>query len=113
VSKGRVREVFPLIRVREGDAGGDTIDVGRCRARTVLLRSSQTPSELRAIGATYLYIDDGSVVLRRTSHVVAKVITEVAELRRCIEQGTRFEADLAHLIVRGGLAVRVRPVARR
>lgn len=113
MSKGRVRDVFPLARVREGDADGGTIESGRCGARAVMLQSSRSASELRTMGATYLYVDEGTVVIRRLGHIVAKVITEVADLRRCIERGTRFEADLAHLTVRGGLAVRVRPVAPR
>jgi hypothetical protein len=113
VSKGKVRERFRLTRVRENDASGGGAVAENCGARTVDLRSDLSAHELRAIGATYLYVAGREVVLQRLGRVVANVITEVGPLRRCIEQGTRFEADLQHLTIRGGLAVRVRPVTTR
>ena len=113
MSKGKVREHFPLTRVLEDDAETSPAESERCAARIVMLQSTRTATELRALGAMYLALDGDRVVLRRLGHVVATVITEVNSLRRCIQQGARFEADLAHITVRRGLAVRVRPVASR
>lgn len=117
MSKGTVREVFPVKREREADlGGGGTIDVGSCGPRKVqlMLTSTKSSDDLQAMGATYLHLDERKrLILRNHAREVAQVISEVAELRRCIERGVRFEADLATITVRGGLAVQVRPVTTR
>ena len=66
VSKGVVRDTFPVKREREGDGGGRTIDLKKCGARKVMLESSRSVDELRAMGPTYLYLDERRhLVLRR------------------------------------------------
>lgn len=115
MSKGRTRTPITIRRHREPDAsGGGEIDLERCGRRKVSIRSERSAAELRAMGRAYLHVDEQrSVVIRRVTAVVAVVTRDVAQLRRCLEDGVRFEADLAALTERGGLSVPVRPLAPR
>lgn len=114
-SKGSSRSATQVRTAREPEAGtGGVIDLGRCGARRVELRSDRSAIELKAMRSASVVLDaDRRVVLRRGGAAIATVTTEVAELRRCLEDGVRFGADLTSITSRGGLAVRVQPLASR
>jgi hypothetical protein len=113
MSKGGSRPALAVRRTREGDAGGGTIDLAICGPRKVHIESERTPQELRAMDPAYLAIDEQRrVVIRRGGGVIAIVVTEVVQLRRCIEQfGVRYEVDLPKTT--DGMIVPVRPLAER
>lgn len=115
MSKGSTRSPIKVRRHREADAiAGGGIALERCARRKVSIGSEHPPAELKAMERAYLHIDEQRrVVIRRVTAVVAVVTSDVAELRRCMDDGVRFEAELAALTERGGLSVPVRPLAAR
>lgn len=114
-SKGRARPTTQVKAIREvGAEIGGSIDLDFCGARKVMLRSERTAAELIAMRSAKLEFDEArQVVLRRRGVSLAVVTSDVPALRRCIEQGVVFDADLTRLTSRGGLAVPVRPLASR
>lgn len=112
--KSETREPTAVRRRREQDAElGGAVDLELCRKRKVGLRSDLTATELRRVGAAYVRLDGEQVVIKQLARVIAVVTTDVAELRRCLEAGVRYEADLAHVTDRAGLEVVVRPLRPR
>lgn len=111
MSKGGSRPALVVRRSREGDGGGAAIDLAVCGPRKVRIESDRTAAGLRAMGAAYLGLDEQQRVVIRRGGVIAVVETEVAALRRCLENGVRFEADLPKTT--DGMMVPVRPLAER
>lgn len=112
--KSEIREPTPVRRRREQDAElGGAVDLELCGKRKVGLRSDLTATALRRVGAAYVRIDGEQVVIKQLARLIAVVTTDAAALRRCLEAGVRFEADLAHVTDRADLEVVVRPLRPR
>ncbi|HEV8655021.1 MAG TPA: hypothetical protein VGR85_05860 [Candidatus Limnocylindria bacterium] len=112
MSKGGSRLAVTVRRVREGGLSGGGVELSLCKARRVRISSERSPSELRAMQPAYLAVERGDVIIRRGAGVIAVVLTEVAEIRACIEEhGVRFEADLPRTT--NEMVVPVRPLEAR
>jgi len=100
-------------RHREGDLGGGIALAEGCTRRIVRIAANQTAVALRAMGSGTLAIADDEIVIRRHGRDVATVTSDRPELRRCIESGIRYDAELDKTTDREGLHVPVRPLAHR
>src|SRR6266542_2731127 len=114
MSKGPSRPTQTIRHHREGDLGGGIAQGEGCTRRIVRIGSEQSAAALRAMGGTgTLAIVGEQIVIRRHGHVVATVTSDRPELRRCLEAGVRYEAELDKTSDRDGLHLPVRPLARR
>jgi hypothetical protein len=113
MSKGPSRPSQTIRRHREGDLGGEIALAEGCTRRIVRIASSHTAAELRAMGSGTLAMTDDQIVIRRHGRDVANVTSDRPELRRCLESGIRYEAELDKTTDREGLHVPVRPLAHR
>jgi hypothetical protein len=113
MSKGPSRPPQTIRHHREGDLGGGIAETEGCTRRIVRIASDQSAPALRAMRSGTVAIVGEQIVIRRHGHVVATVISDRPELRRCLEAGLRYEAELDKTSDRDGLRVPVRPLARR
>lgn len=113
MSKGPSRPAQAIRRHREGNLSGGIAETEGCTRRIVRIVSDQIAAALRAMGSGTLAIVGDQIVIRRHGHVVATVISDRPELRRCLETGVRYEAEFDKTTDRDGLRVPVRPLARR
>ena len=116
MAKGTTRQIGKLSpnRLTSGGGGGGAA-VAKCGARVVMLTSSRSLDELRAMGTGDLSVRGNSVIVRRGHAQVGTLTSAVEELRHCIEvERVPFEADLGRARARDdAFEVRVRPGPRR